>query len=127
MLCQNLKTKYYDDSNALAVGEMKDEMGDVAIEGQFVELKPKMYLFLVSNPCEYKKAKSVDKNVVFKISHNEHKYVLLNRKCLKHSMNRIQNKNHRIGADEIREHFLSYFDDNIYILDNGTDALVVDY
>ena len=34
------KSKYYDDSNALVVGKMKDEMGKVAIE-EFVGLKPK--------------------------------------------------------------------------------------
>ena len=48
---------------------MKDEIGGVAIE-EFVELKPKMYSFLIDNN-EHKKAKSMNKNDVAAISHNE--------------------------------------------------------
>ena len=50
------KSKYYDDSNALVVGKMKDEMHGTIIE-EFVGLKPKMYLILVSDSSEYKKSK----------------------------------------------------------------------
>ena len=52
------KSKYYDNSNKLVIGKMKDESGDVAIE-EFVGLKPKMYSFLVDN-SENKKAKGVN-------------------------------------------------------------------
>ena len=38
------KLKYYDDSNKLVIGKMKDETGNIVIE-EFVGLKPKMYLF----------------------------------------------------------------------------------
>ena len=61
------KSKYYEDSNTLVVGKMKGEMGSVAIE-EFVGLKPKMYLLLVSISSEYKKVKGVNKNVVAKIN-----------------------------------------------------------
>ena len=37
-----------------------------------------MYLYLVDDNSEHKKAKGVDKNVVATISHNEYKDVLLN-------------------------------------------------
>ena len=47
------KSKYYDDSNKLVIGNMKDEIGGVAIE-EFVGLKPKMYSFLIDN-SEHKK------------------------------------------------------------------------
>ena len=67
---------------------MKDETGGAAIK-EFVGLKPKMYSFLVDN-CDHKKG--VNRNVVTTISHNEYKDVLLNNKCLRHSMNRIQSK-----------------------------------
>ena len=40
------KSKYYDNSNKIVIGKVKDETGGVAIE-EFVGLKPKMYLFLV--------------------------------------------------------------------------------
>ena len=48
------KSKYYDSSNILVVGRMKDETVDVAIE-EFVELKPKMYSYLVDDNSEISK------------------------------------------------------------------------
>ena len=86
-----------NDSNKLVIGKMKDETGGVAIE-EFVELKPKIYSFLVDNNSEHEKAKTVNRNVVPTISHNEYKDVLLNNKCIRHSMNRIQSKDHGIGT-----------------------------
>ena len=50
----SIKSKYYDNSNKLVVGKMKDQTGGVAIE-EFVGLKPKMYLYLVSDNSEHKK------------------------------------------------------------------------
>ena len=47
------KSKYYDDSNKIVMGKMKDE---IAIE-EFVGLKPKIYSFLVDNNDEHKKNK----------------------------------------------------------------------
>ena len=49
------KSKYYDDSNKLVVGKMKDETAGVAIK-EFVGLKSKMYSFLVDDSSEHKKA-----------------------------------------------------------------------
>ena len=77
-----------------------------------------MYLFLVDNN-EHKKAKGGNKNVVETISHNEYKDVLLKNNCLRHSMNRIQSKDHRIGTYEINKISLSCFYDKIYIQNNG--------
>ena len=79
---------------------MKDETAHVAIE-EFVGLKRNMYLYLVDNNNEHKKAKGVNKNFVATISHNEYKSVLLNKKCLRHLMNRIQSKDDRIKTYEI--------------------------
>ena len=69
---------------------MKDETGGAAIK-EFVGLKSTMYSFLVENN-EHKKAKGVNKNVVATISNNEYKGVLPNKKCIRHSMNRIKKK-----------------------------------
>ena len=74
---------------------MKDKIVGVAIK-EFVGLKPKMYSFLVDDSSEHKKGKGVNKNVVKKITQHEYKDVLLNKKYLRHSMNRIQSKDHRI-------------------------------
>ena len=58
------------------------------------------------------------------ISHNEYKDVLLNNKCIRHSMNRIQSKDHhRIGTYESNKISLSCFDDKMYIQNNGYDGL----
>ena len=74
-----------------------------------------------------KKGKGVNGNVVATISHNEYKDVLLNKKCLGHSMNRIQSKHHKIGTYEINKIPLSCFDDKIYIQSNGYDGLALGY
>ena len=42
------KSKYYDDSNKLVIGKIKDQTGGVAIK-EFVGLKSKMHSFLVDN------------------------------------------------------------------------------
>ena len=44
----SIKSKYYDNSNKLNIGKMKDETGGVAIE-EYVGLKPKIYSFLIDN------------------------------------------------------------------------------
>ena len=108
------KSKYYDNSNKLVVGEMKDETADVVIE-EFVRLKPKMHLYLVDDNSGHKKAKGVNRNVVATISRNKYKDVLLNKKCLRHLINRIQSKDHKIRTYEINKISLSCFDDKICI------------
>ena len=77
------------------VGKMEDETADVAIK-EFVGLKPKMHSFLIDDSSEHKKAKDVNKNVVAAIRHIKCKDILLNKKCLRHLMKRIQSKDHRI-------------------------------
>ena len=62
-----------------------------------------MYSFLADDSIEHKKAKCLNKNVIAKVSHNEYKYVLLNKKCLRHSINRIQSKNHETETYEIKK------------------------
>ena len=78
----------YSDSNKSVVGIMKDEAGLVTIE-KCVGLKPKMHSFLVDDSSEHKKRKECGKNGVLTINHGEYKNVMLNKKCLRHSMNRI--------------------------------------
>ena len=120
------KLKYYDDSNKLVVGKMKDEIVGVAIK-EFIGIKPKMYSILEGDNSEHKKAKGVNKNVVATISHNEYKDVLPNNKCLKHLMNRIQSKSHRIGTYEINKISLSNLHDKINILNNRYNRLALGY
>ena len=118
------RSKHYDNSNKLAIGKMKDEAGVVAIK-EFVGLKPELYPFFLDNG-EHKKAKGVNRNVAT-ISHNEYKDVLLNNKCLRLSMNRIQSKDNRIGTYEIIKISYSCFDDKMHIQYNGYDRLALGY
>ena len=99
---------------------MKDEVGVVAIN-EFIGWKPKMYLFLVHHNSEHKKAKGLNKDVVVTIRHNKYKVILLNKKCLRHLLNRIQSKDHRIGTYKTNKTSSSCFDDKIYIQSNRHD------
>ena len=83
------KSKYYDNSNKLVVGKMKDDTTGVAIE-EFVGLKSNMYSYLIDHNSEQKTAKGLNRHIVATISHNEYKDFLLNKKCLRHSINKIQ-------------------------------------
>ena len=83
---------------------MKDELAGTAIK-DFVVLNLKMYSFLVDDDSKHKKAKGVNKSIIEKIGHRECKDVLLNNKCLRHSLNRYQSKNHRIGTYETNNFF----------------------
>ena len=51
-----------------------------------------MYSLLIDGNSEHKKAKYVNKNLIKKITRSEYKDVLLHKKCLRHSMNRVQRK-----------------------------------
>ena len=90
------KSKYYHNSNNLFIDKTKDEI-EGAVTEEFVGLKPKLYSFLVRNG-EHKKSKGMNRNVVATIIHNEYEDPLLNNKCIRHSMNKIQSKDHRIGT-----------------------------
>ena len=51
-----------------------------------------MYSSLADDTSDHKKGKGVNRKVVVMISQNEYKDVLLNKKCLRHSMNRFKVK-----------------------------------
>ena len=78
-----------------------------------------MHSHLVDDNGEHKKAQDVDKNVVAKISHNEYRDFFLNKKCLRHSVNSIQSKDHRTGTYKINKISLSCFYNKIYFQNSG--------
>ena len=61
----------------------------------------------------------MNKNVVAKIIHNKYKDVLLSKKCIRHSLNKIKIKIYAIRTNEINKISLSCFDNKIYIQNNG--------
>ena len=120
------KLKNYYDSSKLVIGKMKDKTSRAAMKG-FIGLKQKMYLFLIDDNGEQKKPKRMNRNFVAIICHNEYKYVLLNNKFLRHLMNIIQSKDHKIGTYKINKNPSYYFDDKIYIKSNGYHGLAFGY
>ena len=66
-------------------------------------------------------------NVAATISRNEYKDFLLLNKCIRHSVNRIQSKDHKIGTYKVNKVLLSCFDDKLYIQNNGYDELALRY
>ena len=109
---------FYDDTNTKVIGEMKDEYSG-AIINQFIGLKSKMYSVKKINGSESSTTKGV--NIV--TDFNEFKYVLFNKKVIRHKMKRIQAKKHKIGTYEIDKISLSCFDDKRYELDDGVNTL----
>ena len=75
-----IKNKYDNKSKTLFT-----DTGSLMYQIKTAGFKPKMYSFLVDN-SGHKIAKGVNKNIIAAISHNEYKYVLLNNKCIGHSM-----------------------------------------
>ena len=86
-----------------------------------------MYSYLADDNSEQKKTKGVNRNVVATIIHKKYKDVLLNKKCLRRSMNKIQSKDHKTGTYETKKISLFCFDDKIYIQNNGCDGLAFAY
>ena len=120
------ESKHYDDSDKLVVDKTKYGTCSVAIK-TFYGLNSKMYSFLVDDSSEYKKTKSVNKNVAATTRHGECKDALLNKTFLRHSMNSVQNKNHRIGSYKIIKISLSCCDYKIYILNKGCSGVALGY
>ena len=68
---------------------------------------------------EYNTAKVVNITTEFK----KLKDVLFNEKIIRHKMNRIQSKKHKLGTYEIDKISLSCFDDKRFVLDNEIRTL----
>ena len=66
---------------------------------------------------------STAKGVNIATEFNEFKNVLFNKKSIRHKMKRMQAKKHKVGTYGIDKIFLSCFDDNRYVLDDGVNTL----
>ena len=78
-----------------------------------------MYSLIAADNEDNKKAKGVNKNGVKKIRHKKIVDILFDKKIMRHKMERIQSKLHRIGTYDVFKISLSCFDDKRYILDDG--------
>ena len=107
-----LNSKFFDPVNKKVIGKMKDEFKGKIIS-EFVGLKSKMYSLIGVDDEEVTKTKGVQEFVD----------VLFNKKVIRHNMERIQSKLHRIGTYDVCKISLSYFDDKRYVLDSGVNSL----
>ena len=110
--------KHYDSTNKKVFGKMKDEFDGIKI-AEFVRLKSKMYSLISVDDKEVNKAKGINKS----LRHEEYIDVLFNKKVVRHNMERIQIKLHKIGTYDVFKISLSCFDDKIYVLDDGINTL----
>ena len=85
---------------------MKYEFGRVIVL-ELVGLKSKMYSMKKIDDKEYNTSKRVNVATVF----DKFKDVLFNEKIIKHKMEIIQSKKHKLGTDEIDKISLSCVDD----------------
>ena len=97
---------------------MKDEFGGVIVE-EFVGLKAKMKSMKKNDGKESNTAKGANIATEF----NEFKYVLFNKKIIRHKMRRIQSKKHKLGTYETDKITQSCFDGKRYVLDDGIHTL----
>ena len=113
-----INSKYYYPANKKILVKMKDEFkGEIISE--FGGLKSKMYSLISVDDKEVSKAKGANK----KIKHKESVDVLFNKKVVRHNINRIQSKMHRIATYNVFKISLSCFDDKRYVLDDGLNTL----
>ena len=113
-----LDSKFFDPVNKNVIGKMKYEFKGKIIS-EFVGLKSKMYSLISIDNKEVTKANGVNK----KVRHREFVDVLFNKKVIRHNMNRIQSKLHRIGTYDACKISLFCLDDKIYVLDDGVKTL----
>ena len=99
-------SKFFDETNKKVIGKMKDEFGGVIVT-EFVGLKSKMYSMKKIDDKEYNTSKRVNVATVF----DKFEDVLFNEKIIKHKMEIIQSKKHKLGTDEIDKVSLSCVDD----------------
>ena len=91
-----LHSKFFDPVNKKVIGKMKDEFKGKIIS-EFAGLKSKMYSLISVVNEEVTKAKGVDR----KVRHKEFVSALFNKKVIRHNMQRIQSKLHRIGTYDV--------------------------
>ena len=113
-----VNSKYYDPTNGSVLGKMKDEFKGVPIS-EFIGLKSKMYSLISVDDEKVSKARGANK----KIRHKEFVDVLFNEKVIRHNMNRIQSKLHRVGTYRVYKISMSCSDDKRYVLDDGVNTL----
>ena len=110
---------YFDNSNNLVLGKMKDETCRMPKE-RFAVLKAKVHTFITEYNHVSKKAKCINRNAVDnELKYEYYKNILFKRPYMRHKMNTIQGKDHIIETYRIKKinnFFLSFnYDKTIYL------------
>ena len=89
------------------------------INDEFVGLKSKIHSMKNVDGKESNTAKGVN----FAAEFNEYKFILFNKKVIRHKIRRIQSKKHKIATYEVNKISLLCFDDKRYIWDDSIHTL----
>ena len=117
-------SSYYNTNNMKKIGKMKDEMGGVTL-AELVGLIGKIYLVLVENGKERKRAKGVNKTVVkHEIKHLNYLDCLKNEIIYTHEMKVIRSSKHNIYTIEQGKKSLVPYGDNRYLMNDGINTLL---
>ena len=111
-------SRFFNETNKKFIGKRKDEFGGIIIS-EFVGLKSKMYSVKKIDGKEH----NIAKGVSIPTESDKFKDVLFNKKIIRHKMNRIQSKKHKLGTYETDKISLSCFDDKRYVVDDGIYTL----
>ena len=97
-------------NNNLVIGKLKHVTCSIPSKG-FARLKSKQQSFITEDNHDSKKAKDIYKNAVGdKLKYEDYKNVLFNRSHMRHEMNRIQSRDHKIGLYKTDKISFSYDD-----------------
>ena len=123
-----IKNKYGNNSRILFT-DTNSLMYEIKTEDVYEDFSNNKEMFHSSNySTKSKYYDNSNKLMVGKMNdETDDKDVLLNKKCLRHSVDRIQSKDEKIGAYEINKISLSCFDDTIYIQNKGYAKLALGY
>ena len=91
------ESKYYNDSNKLVIGKMKDKTV-LSLLKSLLDWSQRCINSWQKIVVSVKKQRAWIKMLLKKKTVREYEDVLLNKKYLRHSINRISSKNHRIGT-----------------------------
>jgi hypothetical protein len=123
-------SNFYDESNRMVVGKMKDEAAEQIIT-EVVALRPKMYsykkircIYLVNPFVEEKRAKGIARAVVAKDIHFDDYLRQLNRpQENRYDVPRIGHKRHVLYTLQQRKRGLCAYDDKRWLLEDGVNTL----
>jgi len=117
------KHELYDKTNPKVIGKMKNESPEYEII-EFIGLRSKLYTFRTDKPDDvHNKCKGVKKSVAAKLTVEDYKTTLEERKTKDIKQNVIRSYKHQLFSESVIKTGLSYCDDKRYIKNNNIETL----